>query len=135
MDVVALSVPLAYTFGRIGNFLNQELYGRATDVAWGIYVNGVLRHPSQLYEAFFEGIVSFLIIYFWYRKFYKCKGELIGLYLISYGVFRSFCEQFREPDPQLGFVIGHFTMGQILSSFLIIGGIAIFYIRRKLCKN
>jgi phosphatidylglycerol:prolipoprotein diacylglycerol transferase len=130
MDVVALSVPLAYTFGRIGNFLNQELYGRVTDVAWGIYVNGVLRHPSQLYEAFFEGILTFFIIYFYYKKFYKNSGELIGLYLVLYGVFRSLCELWREPDPQLGFIIGNFTMGQILSSFMIIGGILIFLKRR-----
>ena len=135
MDVVALSVPIGYFFGRIGNFLNQELYGRATDVEWGIYVNGVLRHPSQLYEAFFEGIVSFVIIYLWYKKFYKCKGELIGLYLLTYGFFRSLCEQWREPDPQLGFIIGHLTMGQILSSFMIIAGIFILLIRRRVCKN
>ncbi len=135
MDVVALSVPLGYVFGRIGNFLNQELYGRATDVAWGIYVNGVLRHPSQLYEAFFEGVFSFAIIYLWYKKFYKCKGELIGLYLITYGFFRSLCELWRAPDPQLGFIFDHVTMGQILSSFLIVGGIIIFYFRRRACKN
>jgi phosphatidylglycerol:prolipoprotein diacylglycerol transferase len=135
MDVVALSVPLAYTFGRIGNFLNQELYGRATDVAWGIYVNGILRHPSQLYEAFFEGILSFVIIYFWYKKLYKIKGELIGLYLLLYGSFRSLCEQWREPDPQLGFIIDHLTMGQILSSFMIIGGIFILVYRRREWKN
>jgi len=135
MDVVALSVPLAYTFGRIGNFLNQELFGRATDVAWGIYVNGILRHPSQLYEAFFEGILSFVIIYFWYKKLYKIKGELIGLYLLLYGSFRSLCEQWREPDPQLGFIIDHLTMGQILSSFMIIGGIFILVYRRREWKN
>jgi phosphatidylglycerol:prolipoprotein diacylglycerol transferase len=135
MDVVALSVPIGYFFGRIGNFLNQELYGRATDVAWGIYVNGVLRHPSQLYEAFFEGIVSFIIIFMWYKKFYKCKGELIGLYLLTYGFFRMLCEQWREPDPQLGFIVGHLTMGQILSSFMVVAGITIIVIRRKLCKN
>ncbi|QCT94352.1 prolipoprotein diacylglyceryl transferase [Caminibacter mediatlanticus TB-2] len=135
MDVVALSVPLGYIFGRIGNFLNQELFGRVTDVPWGIYVNGVLRHPSQLYEAFFEGLVTFLIIYFYYNKWYKCKGELIGLYLFLYGVFRSFCEMFREPDPQLGFIFMHFTMGEILSSFMIVGGILLYIIRRKSCKS
>ena len=135
VDVVALAVPLAYTFGRIGNFLNQELYGRATDVVWGIYVNGILRHPSQLYEAFFEGVFSFVIIYLWYKKLYKCKGELIGLYLLLYGSFRTLCEQWREPDPQLGFIIDHLTMGQILSSLMIIGGMGIIYFRRKLCKN
>ena len=135
MDVVALSVPLAYTFGRIGNFLNQELFGRVTNVPWGIYVNGVLRHPSQLYEAFFEGTLSFILIYWYYKKFYKCKGELIGLYLILYGSFRSLCEQWREPDVQLGFIVAHITMGQILSFFMILGGGIIFFVRRRLCKR
>ncbi|NPA11274.1 MAG: prolipoprotein diacylglyceryl transferase [Epsilonproteobacteria bacterium] len=131
MDVVALSVPLAYTFGRIGNFLNQELFGRQTDVWWGIYVNGVLRHPSQLYEAFFEGIVTFVLIFLYYKKFYRQKGELIALYLILYGSFRTLCEQWRQPDWQLGFVIGHLTMGQILSFFMIGGGVVLLYLRKR----
>jgi phosphatidylglycerol:prolipoprotein diacylglycerol transferase len=135
VDVVALAVPLAYVFGRIGNFLNERIIGRITDVPWGVYIDGALRHPIGIYEAFFEGICSFLVIYFYYKKFYKCKGELISLYLITYGVFRSLCELWREPDPQLGFIIGHFTMGQILSLFLIIGGIGLFYYRRKKCRN
>jgi phosphatidylglycerol:prolipoprotein diacylglycerol transferase len=130
LDIVALAVPLGYLFGRIGNFLNQELIGRVTDVEWGIYVNGVLRHPSQLYEAFFEGIVTFILLYFYYKKFYKNKGELIALYMILYGIFRSFCELFREPDPQLGFIFMHFTMGEILSFVMILVGVVTFYIRR-----
>jgi phosphatidylglycerol:prolipoprotein diacylglycerol transferase len=135
VDVVALAVPLAYIFGRIGNFLNGRIVGRETDVPWGVYIDGALRHPIGIYEAFFEGLLSFLIIYIYYKKFYKCRGELISLYLITYGVFRSLCEWWREPDPQLGFIMDHLTMGQILSLFLIVGGIAIFYYRRKKCKN
>ena len=130
LDVVALAVPVGYIFGRIGNFLNQELIGRETDVFWGIYVDGVLRHPSQLYEAFFEGVVVFILLYIFYKKFYKYKGELIGLYMILYGIFRSFCEMFREPDPQLGFIFMHFTMGEILSFGMILIGVIIFYYRR-----
>ena len=133
VDVVALSVPLAYIFGRIGNFLNERIVGRVTNVPWGVYIDGALRHPIGIYEAFFEGFLSFVVIYYFYKKFYKCKGELIALYLITYGVFRSFCEMYREPDPQLGFIVYHITMGQILSFFLIILGIFIFYIRRKSC--
>lgn len=135
VDVVALAVPLAYIFGRLGNFLNERIVGRITDVPWGVYIDGALRHPIGIYEAFFEGLVSFIIIYWFYKKFYKCKGELIALYLITYGVFRSLCEFWRQPDPQLGFIVGHITMGQILSSFLVIIGFIIFYYRRKKCKN
>ena len=135
VDVVALAVPLAYIFGRIGNFLNGRIVGRVTDVPWGVYIDGALRHPIGIYEAFFEGFLSFVVIYWFYKKFYKCRGELIALYLITYGAFRSLCELWREPDPQLGFIVADFTMGQILSFFLIIAGIFIFYFRRKQCKN
>ncbi len=132
LDIVALSVPLAYVFGRIGNFLNQELIGRATDVSWGIYVFGVLRHPSQLYEAFLEGIVVFLIL-FWYRRRKRFNGELITLYGILYGTARFTAEFFREPDPQLGFVCcGWMTMGQILSLLMILISLIIyFYLYKK----
>jgi len=135
LDVVALAVPLAYIFGRIGNFLNQRIIGRVTDVPWGVYIDGALRHPIGIYEAFFEGFLSFVVIYYFYKKFYKCKGELIALYLITYGVFRSLCEMWRQPDFQLGFILGPLTMGQILSFFLIVLGSIVFYFRRKKCKN
>lgn len=135
MDVVALSVPLGYIFGRIGNFLNGLIVGRKTDVPWGVYIDGALRHPIGIYEAFFEGFLLFVLIYFFYKKFYRCKGELIGLYVAGYGIFRSLCELWRQPDPQLGFIFDHVTMGQILSFFMIVGGIVLFYYRRKSCKN
>jgi len=134
LDIVAISVPAGYIFGRIGNFLNQELIGRMTDVPWGIYVNGILRHPSQLYEAFFEGFVIFVILFF-YRKKKKFDGELIALYMILYGVFRSFCEMYRQPDPQLGFIINHFTMGELLSFVMILAGILIYFIKFKQIHN
>ena len=134
LDIVALAVPAGYIFGRIGNFLNQELIGRMTNVEWGIYVNGILRHPSQLYEAFFEGFVIFIIL-FWYRKKKKFDGELIALYMILYGIFRSFCEMFRMPDPQLGFIIGHFTMGELLSFVMILAGMFIYFIKFKQITN
>jgi phosphatidylglycerol:prolipoprotein diacylglycerol transferase len=134
LDIVAVSVPAGYIFGRIGNFLNQELIGRVTDVEWGIYVNGVLRHPSQLYEAFFEGFVIFIIL-FLYRNRKKFDGELIALYMILYGGFRSFCEIFRQPDPQLGFIIGSFTMGELLSFVMIFAGILIYFIKLRQNSN
>lgn len=115
MDVVAMSVPLGYVFGRIGNFLNQELVGRATDVPWGIYVYDTLRHPSQLYEAFVEGIVVFAIIYL-YRKRKAFEGELILLYGVSYGIGRGLVEFYRAPDAQIGYLIGNWlTLGMVLS--------------------
>ena len=134
LDIVALSVPAGYIFGRIGNFLNQELIGRVTEVQWGIYVNGVLRHPSQLYEAFFEGFVMFIIL-FLYRKKKKFDGELIALYMILYGIFRSLCEMYRQPDPQLGFIIGHLTMGELLSFVMILVGFIIYFIKLKQFSN
>ena len=130
MDLVAVSIPLAYVFGRIGNFLNQEIVGRVTDSPIGIYVDGVLRHPSQLYEAFLEGFVVFVVIYF-YRKHKKFEGELILLYGFSYGVARFIAEFWREPDFQMGFVCCDiFTMGQVLSFLMILVSV-IFYIYLK----
>lgn len=115
MDLVAVSVPLGYVFGRIGNFLNQELVGRATDVPWGIYVYDTLRHPSQLYEAFVEGIVVFVIIYA-YRHRKAFEGELILLYGFLYGVGRAMVEFYRAPDAQIGYLIGQWmTLGMALS--------------------
>ncbi|NPA03986.1 MAG: prolipoprotein diacylglyceryl transferase [Epsilonproteobacteria bacterium] len=132
MDLAAVSVPLGYIFGRIGNFLNQELVGRETTVSWGIYVGDTLRHPSQLYEAFLEGFVVFAIL-FWYRKRKQFDGELITLYGFLYGFFRFIGEFFREPDLQLGFVCcGWMTMGQILSLIMMLTSIALYiYLRRR----
>ena len=120
MDVVALSVPVGFVFGRIGNFLNQELVGRVTDVPWGIYVDGVLRHPSQLYEAFLEGVVIAIILYF-YRKRKRFEGALIGLYGMLYGSMRFIAEFYRAPDRQLGFLYGDWlTMGQLQSLVMVL---------------
>lgn len=120
MDLAGLSIPLGYVFGRIGNFLNQELIGRVTSNGIGIYVEGILRHPSQLYEAFLEGIVVFVILYFW-RKRARFIGEIGILYGVLYALMRFVAEFFREPDAQLGFIaFGWLTQGQLLS--LLIGG-------------
>lgn len=130
LDLVALSIPLGYFFGRIGNFLNQELVGRVTDVPWGIYVAGILRHPSQIYEAFLEGVVVFLIL-FAYRKFKKFDGELIALYAIFYTLARFVCEFFREPDFGIGFVFLGLSMGQILSILMFAAGVFVYIWQRK----
>jgi phosphatidylglycerol:prolipoprotein diacylglycerol transferase len=133
-DLLCPAIPLGYTFGRIGNFINGELYGRVTAVPWGMYFPldpmHQLRHPSQLYEVFFEGIFLFVIL--WSLRKMKCfDGFFFSLYLIGYGLVRFFIEFVREPDPQLGFILGPFTMGQILCIFMILGGIFIMLIRRS----
>ncbi|ARJ56143.1 phosphatidylglycerol-prolipoprotein diacylglyceryl transferase [Campylobacter cuniculorum DSM 23162 = LMG 24588] len=119
LDLVALSVPLAYVFGRIGNFLNQELFGRVTNVAWGIYVDNALRHPSQLYEAFLEGIAVFFVVIL-VKTRQKFTGELIIVYACAYSLARFICEFFREPDFGIGFVVFGLSMGQILSLVMFI---------------
>jgi phosphatidylglycerol:prolipoprotein diacylglycerol transferase len=133
-DLLSPAIPLGYTFGRIGNFINGELYGRTTSVSWGMYfpldATHQLRHPSQLYEAFFEGIFLFLIL--WSLKERKLfDGFVFCLYLIGYGVIRFFIEFLREPDSQLGFIFGPFTMGQILCFCMIFTGIFIMIIKKQ----
>lgn len=129
-DFVLPAVPLGYFFGRIGNFLNGELYGRATEGRWGMYFSdGQLRHPSQFYEAFFEGIVLFFILWSLRNKLSDKKGALTGIYLAGYGLFRFFIEFFREPDKQLGFILGFLTLGQIFAIFLFF--IGAFIVRKS----
>jgi len=133
MDIVAVAVPMGYVFGRIGNFLNQELVGRATDVPWGIYVGGVLRHPSQLYEALLEGVGVFLIVW-GYRKIRHFEGELLLIYGFAYGLMRFTAEFWRAPDPQLGFICcGWMTMGQLLSLAMMVLALGLWgwFWRRK----
>jgi phosphatidylglycerol:prolipoprotein diacylglycerol transferase len=133
-DLFAPAIPLGYTFGRIGNFINGELYGRPTTAPWGMYFphdpEGLLRHPSQLYEAFFEGVVLFAVLWS-VRRRRHFDGFLICLYFIGYGVVRFFIEFFREPDPQLGFVFGPFSLGQALCLGMIAAGGVIMLMRAK----
>ena len=123
--------PIGLFFGRVGNFINGELWGRTTDVPWAIIFpdgGNISRHPSQLYEALLEGIVLFGIMILLHRK--KVSGAIkTGTFLIGYGLIRIFIEFFRQPDKQLGFIFFNWvTMGQILSIFMaIIGLILIFY--------
>ena len=134
-DLIIVTAPIGLGLGRIGNFINGELYGRVTQVPWGmIFPKGgpFPRHPSQLYESGLEGGVLFLIL--WLLKDRKLPtGGLLAIFLSLYGVFRFFVECFREPDPQLGFILGSLTMGQILSSFMIIGGMILFFYLK--CKK
>jgi len=126
---------LAFVFGRIGNFLNKELIGRETDASWGILVDGILRHPSQLYEAVLEGFGVFMVVYI-YRNFQKFSGELILVYGISYGLFRAIAEIWRAPDVQIGYVCCDFiTQGQVMSlAMSLIGVIAWIYFNGRSVK-
>jgi phosphatidylglycerol---prolipoprotein diacylglyceryl transferase len=133
IDLFIPAVPLGYTFGRLGNFINGELYGRVTTSAIGMYFPTApgtgLRYPSQLFEAFFEGVVLFVLLWS-IRKKSPWVGFLSGLYLVGYGFVRFFIEFFREPDAQLGFVFLSFSMGQVLCFIMIAIGIGILLFTR-----
>lgn len=132
-DFIVPAVPLGYFFGRVGNFLNNELYGRVTDSQLGMYfaaAPGQLRHPSQLYEALLEGVLLFIILWKM-RNMNLQKGFLLGTYLLGYGLLRIFVEQFREPDLQLGIFLNHFTMGQLLSLCMVVGGLFLLVSKNK----
>lgn len=130
IDFVAPLVPLGLFFGRIGNFIGQELWGRETVVSWGMIFpadpKALVRHPSQLYEAFFEGLVLFLIVFLFSRKA-RPAGSVAALFLFGYGVFRFGIEFFREPDAHIQFdLFDWMTRGQILSTPMIIIGLVVF---------
>ena len=128
-DLIIVTAPIGLGLGRIGNFINGELYGRVTQVPWGmIFSRGgpLPRHPSQLYESALEGVVLFAIL--WLIKDKKLPaGGLLAVFLSLYGAFRFFLEFFREPDVQVGFVLGPFTMGQALCAFMMVGGMILFF--------
>ncbi|HEV2549337.1 MAG TPA: prolipoprotein diacylglyceryl transferase [Stellaceae bacterium] len=128
-DIIACAVPIGLFFGRIANFINGELWGRPTDVDWAMIFPGdpdhLPRHPSQLYEAFLEGIVLFLLIWVLQRFFAgrRRQGLLTGTFLAGYGIARIIVEFFRQPDAQLGFLFAGATMGQLLSLPLVVVGL------------
>lgn len=130
-DMIMVGIPLGYFFGRIGNFINGELYGRVTQSWIGMYFphakDGLLRHPSQLYEAFFEGIVLFALL-FAFRKKSPFFGFLSGLFIFGYGFVRFFIEYFRQPDAHLGFVIGNFSMGQVLCFAMMLAAMLVWWL-------
>jgi len=130
-DLIVVTAPVGLGLGRLGNFINAELYGRVTTLPWGmIFPSGgdLPRHPSQLYELFLEGILLFAILW-WIKEFPFRKGTLFCLFFFLYGTLRFFGEFFREPDPQLGFIFSLVTMGQILSILTVIGGLVLLYLR------
>jgi phosphatidylglycerol---prolipoprotein diacylglyceryl transferase len=183
-DAMAAGIPLGYTFGRLGNFINGELWGRVSTMSWavvfpdaprfstnylwvreiaekigmpftmGSYIN-LPRHPSQLYEALFEGVILWLFLWFVIRKSKKFQGYVLSWYLIGYGLVRFLIEYFREPDSNLGFILSggkttepialfhsvfNISLGQILSLLMVLGGILLFVVlngkyRKALAKK
>ncbi len=123
-DMVVVGLPAGILFGRLANFINGELWGRAADVPWAMVVEGYPpRHPSQLYEAALEGVVILVVMVLLART-KRPDGFMFGLFLTLYGVFRLTVEFFREPDAQLGFIAGDWlTMGMLLSLPLIVAGV------------
>ena len=135
LDLVALSAPIGIFFGRIANFINSELYGNATDVPWSVkfvLIDNIKRHPSQLYEAFFEGLILFFILsYFFKKDYFKKPGQISGLFLVFYSLFRFFVEFFRSPDPQIGYLILNLTLGQLISAVFLIIGMLLFFFKKN----
>jgi phosphatidylglycerol---prolipoprotein diacylglyceryl transferase len=174
-DMICTAIPFGYTFGRLGNFINGELYGRVTSVPWGmrfpqatrfstdlkwvqdfaldlgldlggLSAVNLPRHPSQLYEALFEGVVLGLILWFIVRPRKPFNGFMIGSYIFGYGFFRFFIEYFREPDLNLGYVLNwgpeenfhlthsimNFSTGQILCFLMMVSGLGVIFLARKM---
>ncbi len=134
LDIIACVSPIGIFLGRIANFINGELVGKVTNVSWGVkFINydSMIRHPSQLYEAFFEGIILFMILnFFIFGKNYKI-GTCSYLFLIYYGVFRIIIENFREPDLQIGYLFYSISMGTFLSALMIFSGFVIRYFLKR----
>ena len=135
LDLISLAAPIGIFLGRFANFINSELYGRETDVAWSvkfITIDNISRHPSQIYEAIFEGFILFMLLNFFYKKNYLDKPGLISsIFLIFYSIFRFVLEFFRVPDSQLGFLIFQLTLGQLISVFFLIFGIYLFFQKKN----
>ncbi|SDO45167.1 prolipoprotein diacylglyceryl transferase [Desulforhopalus singaporensis] len=140
-DIYVATVPVGLFFGRIGNFINGELYGRITSTGIGMVFPGggpLPRHPSQLYEALLEGAALFVLVWAAHKKPWKASaqnrrlwphGSILALFLIGYGIFRIVVENFRQPDPQLGFLFTSLTMGQLLSGLMVAAGALLWIIR------
>lgn len=138
LDILAVLSPIGLGLGRIANFINMEVMGRATNSPLGIVFVGqtdVPRHPSPLYEATCEGLILFVIMWllYWKTNLRKHTGALSGIFCILYAIFRIFCEQFRQPDAQIGFLTSWgLTMGQALSALMFATGvIVLFFALRK----
>ena len=139
-DLIVLCAPIGIFLGRMANFINDELWGRVTDVAWAVRfpAGGYLpRHPSQIYEGLFEGVIMFVVLNMLWQKtaIREKQGVVSGLFVLMYGLFRIFLEQYREPDIQLGYFFGILTMGQLLSVPLVVLGLSVVVWKYKKVKK
>ncbi len=134
LDKISLVAPIGIFLGRIANFINSELYGKETDIFWSvkfIAVDNISRHPSQIYEAIFEGIILFLLLNYLNKKEIFIKSGLISsMFLILYSLFRFILEFFREPDPQIGYLLFQLSLGQIISIIFIFLGMSLYLIKK-----
>ena len=134
-DLGVIGAPWGLFFGRCANFVNGELWGKETDLPWGVMFHtggGVYRHPSQLYEAVLEGLAIFCVLWaLSRRKPARPQGTFMGTFLVLYGVFRFLIEFVRVPDAQLGYLWGPITMGQCLSLPLVVAGIVVLVVAHK----
>lgn len=129
-DLIIPTCPMGLGFGRIGNFINGELYGKPSGVPWAmVFPEGghIPRHPSQLYEALLEGFLLFIILWL-YKDHKRREGDVLALFLILYGLFRILGEVFRQPDLQLGYFLNVLSMGQILSACMVVTGVVLKYV-------
>ena len=134
LDLISLVAPIGLFLGRIANFINSELYGRETDVFWSvkfIAIDNISRHPSQIYEAIFEGLILFFLLNHLAKKDnFKNPGLISSMFLIFYSFFRFTLEFFRAPDPQIGYLAYQLTLGQFISIVFFFLGISL-YLKKK----
>ena len=141
-DLCLCAVPVGIFLGRVANFINGELYGKVTDARFGMVFRNsgdfFYRHPSQLYEAFFEGFLLFVVmnLLFFFTEIRSYQGMLFSIFMMWYGIVRFFIEFVREPDVQVGYILfNHITMGQLLSFIMVIIGICILKVSNKVSNN
>ncbi len=139
-DIVACVAPIGLFLGRIANFINGELYGKISNLPWAVIfpnAGNIARHPSQIYEAIFEGVLLFILINFLAlkKKLLNKTGYISSLFLILYSVLRIFSENFREPDKHLGYFLNYFSMGALLSILTLIFGLLILFFIKKNEQN
>jgi len=132
-DLISLVAPIGLFLGRIANFINSELYGRETDIIWSvkfITIDNISRHPSQIYEAIFEGLILFFLLNYLVKKdIFKKSGLISSIFLIFYSLFRFFLEFFREPDSHIGYLAYNLSTGQIISVIFFILGIFLYLLK------
>ena len=135
LDLISLTAPIGIFFGRIANFINSELYGKETDVLWSVKflaIDNIPRHPSQIYEAAFEGLILFILLNYILKKNISNKpGVISSLFLIFYSLFRFLIEFFRVPDPQIGYIIFNLSLGQLVSIIFFTFGIYLFFTKNN----